>query len=224
MCPFCGRDAPIVYRGVVPYCTACGRLRAPLSGPSINLAGKPAQVGGTVVNVAAVLVLVFGLGLAAILGGLLYALLTATVALVVAGPIAVVTLVMGLLMLGGGRRLRKSGSEVERSTLEKALEALADQRGAISAADASRALGVSPLEADAALTAMAKREHEPMAVDIDDRGVVLFRSGSAAPRMRIDEAMPAAPGPRVAPDARVAEEVPAEPLEDAEADPARRRR
>jgi hypothetical protein len=218
MCPHCGRDVPIIYRGVVPYCTACGGLRAPLSGPSLNLAGKPAKVGGAVVNVAGVLVLVFGLGLAAMLGGLLYWLVAAMAALVVAGPIAIVTIVVGLLMLGGGSRLRRSGTEVERTTLERALLALAEQRGAISAADASRALGLSPAEADAALTAMAKREHDPMAVDVDDRGVVLYRSGSAmvTPRVRVDDVPP--------PAARVAEEEAIDPLEAEGSDRALRRR
>jgi hypothetical protein len=176
-------------------------------------------VGGTVVNVAGILVLVFGLGFAAMLGGLLYWLVAAMAALVVAGPIALVTLVVGLLMLGGGRRLQRSGTEVERNTLERALLALAEQRGAISAADASRALGLSPAEADAALTAMAKREHDPMAVDIDDRGVVLYRTGSATatPRVRIDDVL-------VAPPARVADEDPIDPLEVEDSDHALRRR
>ena len=126
------------------------------------------------------------------------------------------TLIVGLLMLGGGRRLQKSGTEAERVTLEKALEALAEQRGAISAADASRALGVSAVDADAVLTAMAKREHDPMAVDVDDRGVVLFRSGSAVPGMRVDVAPPAP--------TRIAEEVPLDPLDEAELERDSRRR
>jgi hypothetical protein len=33
---------------VIPACTACGALRAPLSTSSVNLAGKSSRVGGIV--------------------------------------------------------------------------------------------------------------------------------------------------------------------------------
>jgi hypothetical protein len=213
MCPHCGRDAPLVYRGVVPYCTACGRLRAPLSGPSVNLAGKPSKVGGTLVNAAGILVLVCGLGLAAMIGGLLYWLFAATVALAVGGPIAAVALVLGALLLGGGRRLRRSGDQTERATFERALAALAEQRGAVTAADAARVLGVSPGDADAWLTAMAKREHEPLAVDVDENGVVWYLAPGTLPRLRVE-----VPGVRVDPGAPaaapLAEEEEARPVDE----------
>src|SRR5271170_3538369 len=103
MCPHCGRDAPIVYRGVVPYCTACGALRAPLSTPSINMAGKSSQMGGTVASVAGWLVLLVGLSMALGLGLLLWAIFTAAVAATITLPIALIATVVGFLLLRGGR-------------------------------------------------------------------------------------------------------------------------
>ena len=129
MCPFCKRDAPIVYRGAVPHCTACGALRLPLSEPAVNLAGKPAKIGGAVASVFGWLALLVGLSSAFGLGLLLYALTTMTVALAVALPIAVVTLVVGLLLVGGGRSMARAGADASRVTHEQALLALAAHRG-----------------------------------------------------------------------------------------------
>ena len=103
MCPHCGRDAPIVFHGALPYCTACGALRTPLSGPSVNLAGKPARFGGAVANVVGWLVVVVGLSTALGLGLLLYALWTVALALAVALPIALVVLFVGGGLVTAGR-------------------------------------------------------------------------------------------------------------------------
>jgi hypothetical protein len=174
MCPHCGRDAPIVYRGVVPCCTACGGLRSPLSGPSVNLAGKPARVGGAVAGVAGALVLLVGLSIALMLGGLLAWLTSLGVAIAVGSPIAVVTLVMGVLLIAGGHRLRRSGVAAERTTFDQALLALAHERRRVSAGDAASALGINVAQADALLTSLAKREPERIGVDVDDQGVVWY--------------------------------------------------
>jgi hypothetical protein len=175
MCPHCGRDAPIVYRGPLPYCTACGRPRTPLSSPSVNLAGKPSKVGGALASVAGALVLVVGLSLALGLGLLLYALITAAVALAVAIPIAIAVLVIGIALVRSGRLLTRSGSDAQRATRERALLELAAHRGGVTAADAARALDMGISEADAMLTAMAKREPERLTIDVDDQGVVWYR-------------------------------------------------
>ena len=175
MCPHCGRDAPIVYRGIVPCCTACGRLRPPLSAPSINLTGKPQQVGGTVVTAFGALALLLGLSAAAGVGMLLYALTTVAVALAVALPIAFVALTMAIVLLRAGYTLRKSAAAAQRATREQALLALAEQRGPMTAGDASRALGILLSEADAMLTELAKREPDRVAVEVDDRGLIWYR-------------------------------------------------
>lgn len=185
-CPHCGRDAPILYRGVVPTCTACGGVRAPLSSPSVNLAGRPSNVGGTVASVAGWLVLLVGLSIACGVGLLLGALATLGVALAIALPLAFVTLVVGVALLGGGHALRRSGTDARRSMQEQALLAMAAHHGAVTAADASRALGLGVADADAILTALAKRDPDRMAVDVDDQGVVWYRAVVPV-HVRVDE-------------------------------------
>jgi hypothetical protein len=175
MCPHCGRDAPIVYRGVVPYCTACGALRAPLATPSINLAGKPSQMGGTVASIAGWLVLVTGLSVAAGLGLLLWAIFSGAVAAAVSLPFAVIASVVGFLLVRGGSSLRRSGVDAERATLDQALLAMAGHHGPVTAVDAARLLNVTVASADAMLTELAKREPERVAIDVDDQGVVWYR-------------------------------------------------
>ncbi|HEY3821093.1 MAG TPA: hypothetical protein VGL81_28205 [Polyangiaceae bacterium] len=191
ICPQCGREAPIVYRGVVPYCTACGALRAPLSGPSINHAGKPSRVGGTFASVLGWVVLVCGGSLTLFIALLFLAFHALAVGLAVALPVAIVVLVAGISLLRSGRSLSTSGEERARSTREQALLAVAAHRGAVTAADAARALGVGTAEADAMLTALAKREPERVAVDVDDEGVVWYRvsaaPGEPIPRMRVGD-------------------------------------
>ena len=60
-CPHCHQNAPIVYRGVFAFCSACDKPRAPFSGKALHFAGQPAKVGGSVSRVVGYLVLVFGL-------------------------------------------------------------------------------------------------------------------------------------------------------------------
>jgi hypothetical protein len=201
-----------VYRGVVPYCTACGALRAPLSGPSVNLAGKPSRVGGTFASVLGWVVLVSGGSLALGIALLFAALNLLTVGLAISLPIAIVVLVLGLVLVRSGRSLSTSGAQAERATREQALLAMAAHRGAVTALEAARALGVSTAEADAMLTALAKREPDRVAVDVDDQGVVWYRvsaaPGQPIPRMRVDMGAPDA-------GVRVTEGVEVEPVDEA---------
>jgi hypothetical protein len=176
MCPHCGRDAPIVYHGAVPYCTACGGIRPPLSSPSVNLAGKPSRVGGAVASVVGWLVMLVGFSAALGLGLLLWALFTVALALAVALPIALLALVLGLVLVLSGRSLRRSGVDAQRTTREQALLALATHRGAVTAAEAARALGVGVADADAMLTVLAKQEPERVVVEVDEQGVVWYRA------------------------------------------------
>jgi hypothetical protein len=191
MCPQCGREAPIVYRGVIPYCTACGALRAPLSSPSVNLAGRPSKVGGTFASVLGWVVLVGGGSLALSVALLFLALDALAVGLAIAGPLALVVLVLGITLVRSGRSLSTSGVETARTTREQALLAVAAHRGRVTAVDAARALGVGTAEADAMLTALAKRDPERVAVDVDDEGVVWYRvsaaPGEPIPRIRVGE-------------------------------------
>lgn len=197
ICPACGREAPIVYRGVVPYCTSCGALRAPLSSASVNLAGKPSRVGGTFAVVLGWLVLVAGGATALGVVLLLLALSWPAGALAIGLPIALVTLVTGVLLVKSGRSLQASGEDAERTTRAQALLSMAAQRGAVTARDAAQALGTRVADADAMLTELAKREPDRVAVDVDDQGVVWYRVAPApgepippAGRMRVEPEQP----------------------------------
>jgi hypothetical protein len=174
-CPRCGRDAPIVYRGIVPYCTACGALRVPLSGPSVNMAGKPSQVGGTVASVIGWLVLVVGASFALGVGLLFAAFHLYAVALALALPVAFMSLAFGGFLVRRGGKLNRAGTALERATRDHALLSLAAHKGSIHAVDAARALGLSVEEADAMLTDLAKRAPEAMAVDIEESGEIAYR-------------------------------------------------
>jgi hypothetical protein len=167
-----------VYHGIVPHCTACGAIRAPLSGPSVNLAGKSSQVGGAIVRAAGGAVIVGGSLLALALGGLLYVLAPLAAAVAVSLPIAALALAIGLALLLGGQRLRRSGNQEERATRQRALLALTEARGNVSALEAARVLGLTESDADRLLTDLAKREPERMAVDVDREGTVRYRSPS----------------------------------------------
>jgi len=190
LCPTCGREAPIVYRGVVPYCTACGALRAPLSSASVNLAGKPSRVGGTFAVVLGWVVLALGGSTALGVVLLLLALSWPAGALAIGLPIALVTLITGVLLVKSGRSLQASGEDAERATRSQALLAMAAQRGAVTAREAAQALSTSVAEADAMLTDLAKREPDRVAVDVDDQGVLWYRiapaPGEPIPRMRVE--------------------------------------
>jgi hypothetical protein len=178
----------------------------------VNLAGKPSQVGGTFARVAGWLVLLFGGSLALLVTLLFLALNLVTVGLAIAVPIALVVLVVGVALVRGGRSLSTSGDYRQRATREQALVAMVAHRGSVTAVEAARALGVAPAEADAMLTALAKREPERFAVDVDDHGVIWYRvsslsaPGEPIPRARVDvgvdvgvrvEAPPGAPEPEV---------------------------
>jgi hypothetical protein len=195
VCPRCGQQAPIVYRGVVPYCTACGALRGPLTGPSVNLAGRPSSVGGTFASVLGWLVLVIGGSIALGVGGLLAALGLWQVGLAIALPIAVVVLVLGVVLVKSGRSLTTSGLQKAQATRDQALLAMAAHKGSVTAEEAGRALGIPTADADAMLTDLAKRDPERVGVDVDDEGVVWYRvapaPGQPLPRFRVDPSGPA---------------------------------
>jgi hypothetical protein len=179
MCPHCRQDAPIVYRGVVPHCTACGRVRAPFTSRSVNLAGKPAAVGGTVAHVIGWVVL--GVGVALALGlGLLFSLITPTAGVAVGATLGIIALTFGLVLVLGGRKLQRSGAADQKGARAQAVFALAGHRGGVlTALDVSQAIGVSPEDADALLTDLAKTQPDHCALELDEHGAIYFRFENA---------------------------------------------
>jgi hypothetical protein len=155
----------------------------------VNLAGKSSRVGGTFARVLGWVVLVCGGSLALAVGLLALALQAGAVGLAFALPIAIVALVLGIALVRSGRSMNLSGVEAERATREQALLSLAAHRGAVTAIEAARALGVGVAEADAMLTVLAKGQPERVAVDVDDQGVVWYRvsaaPGEPIPRVRV---------------------------------------
>ena len=191
MCPFCRQDAPVVYRGVVPYCTACGRVRAPLTGRSVNMAGKASFWGGTAAHAIGWLVLGIGTALALGLALLAYALFTVTTAFVVGIPIELVALTIGLLLVRGGRSLQRSGTTQLNDTRTRAIYALAQHRGGIlTALDVAQAVGLRVEEADALMTDLAKTVPEQCSLELDDNGAIYYRFANAPwmtdPRYRVE--------------------------------------
>jgi hypothetical protein len=181
---------------VLAFCTSCGRFRAPLTGPSVNLAGKPSKLGGAVASTAGWIALLFGGSLALGVGLLLGAIFSPGVALALSLPIALLSAGVGFALLWGGRRLRRSGVDVERATLDSALLAMAAAgpgvggRYGVTAAMAARALGIPADEADGLLTTLAKDDPDRLAVDVDDQGAVWYRATAApapfSPKARVD--------------------------------------
>ncbi|HXX68338.1 MAG TPA: hypothetical protein VEK07_14200 [Polyangiaceae bacterium] len=204
MCPHCGRDAPLVYRGLVPTCAACGGLRAPLSTRSVNLAGKPSRLGGAVATAAGTLVLAVGLPLAVLVGALswlLAALLApgashAAAALVVGGSIAAAVVVAGTLLVARGRALQRAGGAERRATVNDALIQLARERGRVSAIEAAEAIGISAAEADALLTDLAKTQSDRIALDLQDDGRLSYRAVDAGGESALRVAAETRPEPR----------------------------
>jgi hypothetical protein len=229
MCPHCGKNAPVVNRGLATYCTACGRPRLPFTGKSVNLAGTPSRLGGTVAGVLGWLVLIGGVTLALLLGLLLAALFPGQIVGPAVGlPIGFASLALGILLLLGGRKLRRSGTETGRDVQIQAIFSLAAHRGrALTAQEVGLALDLPTQKADELLTQLAKERSDEVTVDIGERGEILYgfpglveqrRVRVAGPGVRVD-AGPFAPTPG---DALSAEFEALEDAEDAPRAPPRR--
>lgn len=174
MCPHCGLNAPIVYRGVTAVCSGCGKQRPPLIAPSVSYAGKPSQVGGTVAGVVGWIVLAVGLAVA--LGiGLVLSLISTTFGLAVGIPIGVLSIALSIALLFSSKKLRQSGQAREKEMWRRAVLALAEnRRGKVTAHDAAGALDIPPAQADAFLTELAKEQTGEVTVEIDDKGNIYY--------------------------------------------------
>lgn len=189
MCPHCGQPAPIVYRGVAAFCSACGRPRPALIAPSVSYAGKPSKVGGTVAGIIGWIVLVLGVSLTTGLS-LLLSMLSTTAALAVGIPMGILTLAVSLSLLLSGRSMRRTGEKKQKEMRRKAITALAmNRRGAVTAQDVAASLDIPHAEADAFLTEMAKEDPEEVTVELDDRGGIYYAFPRIAPiaKRRIED-------------------------------------
>ncbi len=209
ICPSCHQDAPTIVRGVRAFCTACGAPRPLLGSSAVNVAGKPMKVGGGVASVIGWLVLFFG-SMVSIAMGALFNLLwsianpaaATAVGLWVGGFFGVITLVVALSLLLGGRKLRKTGVDDRRKVLEQGIFALAGkQRGSVTPRDVARQLAIRDEEADALLTDLVKKGDGRVSLDVDDDGTLRYTVPELLPPVRIDTSASAdaAPKVRVAP-------------------------
>ena len=168
MCPHCGQAAPLVYRGVVAYCSACGQLRGPLTGASVNHAGSFSKAGGIVSKVFAWLSLALGTSFALLFGPLLswWALAAVTM---------IMTLTVAGLLMWGGRSLSRSGEKSAGITKTTAVFALAATRhGELRGIDLVPALNVSREEGDALLEQMSKQHPDQVILEVDDQGGLYY--------------------------------------------------
>lgn len=177
MCPNCKQPAPIVYRGTLAYCTACGAPRPPFSAKSVNLAGQPSKIGGSVATFFGWLILGGGLLLALCLGIFFQLLFPAgAVGYAFGIPIGLVSLVVGLLVLFGGKKLSTSGVEAERAAKFDAIWGMAVARGGVvTAMDVGRTLNMNVDGADQILTEMTKKHPDYISIEVDDNGKLFYK-------------------------------------------------
>jgi hypothetical protein len=177
MCPNCKQPAPIVYRGTLAYCTACGAPRPPFSAKSVNLAGQPSKIGGSVAKFFGWLILGGGLLLAICLALFFQLLFPASAIGYALGiPTALVSFVVGLLVLFGGKKLETSGIETERAAKFEAIWGMALARGGVvTALDVGRSLNMPVDGADQILTEMTKKHPEYVSLEVDDNGNLFYK-------------------------------------------------
>jgi hypothetical protein len=202
-CPRCQRSAPIVLRGLKGQCAACGAARVPLTAPTMSLAGEPSRLGGAAALFVGSGVLVFGLSAALGLLLLLQSIWPGTLIGWAFGiPLAVVSLFFGLLLVLGGRKLRRHGTQRRRSVeLEAVRAAVAHRNGMITAAEAARALDVTEDQADSLLTELSRDADVEVNLEFEDDGRVRYVFGRPAERFRVLEERAARAGEQPADEA-----------------------
>ncbi len=179
-CPSCRRSAPIVYRGVLAYCTACGAPRMPLVAKSTTLAGKPSIIGGALTRVFGWIVLAGGAAFGLAMLGILQAIFPAGFAGWAVGlPIIFLSTLLGVLLLRSGKSLESTGVAEQRDTQVSAIFSLAEHnQNTVTAGLVGRALGMSAESADGLLTSLAKSNPDHVVLEVDDQGNVFYRVSS----------------------------------------------
>jgi hypothetical protein len=160
------------------------------------MAGQPSRVGSILARVLGWIVLGVGLSFALGIAALAHLIFpTGVVGLAIGGPIAILSLVIGVLLLRGGRHLDEKGASAEKQARAQALFALAAHKGGtLSALDASQALDMPVAAADTILQALAKEEYERVTVDVDPDGTLLYRFAlPTTTRVRVDPEVAGSP-------------------------------
>lgn len=175
-------------RGIEARCTACGGLRIPFTARALNLAGKPSRFGGVAARVIGWSALVMGNAMALSVALILQSIFSGGyVGWAVALPIFVLSWLLGLSLVLGGRKLSRSGDEAEREARLQAVRALAAHLGgSVTARQVGRKLEMSEAEADALLTQMAKTPEESVALEVDDDGVIHYLFGVGGEALRFE--------------------------------------
>jgi hypothetical protein len=177
-----------VLHGLDSRCAACGAARFLLAAPNVSLAGQPSRIGGIAASVAGGGVLVMGLSFAAGLFFLLQALFTSAVGLAFALPLAAVVAFFGVLLLLGGRRLRRSGvARRERVQLDAVRALVEHRKGPINALEVSRALDIPEPQVDGLLMQLARERATDVTVDVDAQGHVIYDFEGEQRRWRVLE-------------------------------------
>lgn len=200
-CPSCGQRAPVVLRGLESRCAACGAPRSLLAAPSVALAGQPSRWGGAAASLAGLAVLVLGLSLSAGVLLLLQSIFPAhVVGWAIAVPMAAASLLFGLLLLFGGRRLRRHGTARQQAVQLAAVKSMVQHRkGPVSAYEIAGRLELPEPQVDALLTQLAREQATAVTVDVDAHGRVVYDFEGEDRRWRVleEEEAPEEPDPSV---------------------------
>jgi hypothetical protein len=188
-CPKCGQRAPIVLHGLDSRCAACGAPRFLLAAPNVSLAGQPSRVGGLAVSLIGAALWVLGLAIAAGLFFLLQSIWPGrSFGWAFAIPTFTVSFFAGLLLLLGGRRLRKSGTAHQQTVQLDAVKAFVQHRkGPVSAADVASGLQLPEAQVDELLTRLAREQATAVTLDVDARGHVVYDFEGEDRRWRVLE-------------------------------------
>jgi len=188
-CPKCGQRAPIVLRGLDSRCAACGAPRSLLAAPNVSFAGQPSRFGGAAATIIGVSVLVLGLSLSAGVWLLLQSIWPAhALGWAFALPMAAASLLFGCLLVLGGSRLRKRGSDRQQEVQLQAVKAIvAHRRGPLSASEVAGALQLPEPQVDALLTRLAREQATAVTLDVDASGRVVYDFDGEERRWRVLE-------------------------------------
>ena len=211
ICPSCRQDAPTIVRGIRAYCTSCGTPRPLLGSSAVNVAGKPMKLGGAIASGAGLVTLIGGSAASLGAGLITYFIFLAigastagTVGLVVGGFFGILTVLIALSLVLGGRKLSKTGVDDRRKVLEQGIFALAGkQRGSVTPRDVARQLSITDEEADALLTDLVRKGDGRVALDVDDDGTLRYTVPELLPAVRIDPDVAKASKVRRAPGAAI---------------------